>query len=252
MGVVRLLAQAALPVVVVNPRQIRDFAKATGKLAKTDNLDAEVIARFAEAIRPQVRPLKTEEAQQLDALLARRRQIVEMITTEKNRLRSSLWTKEDIETHIAWLGQSLTKIEADLDDLIKKSSVWREKHDIVTSVPGIGPVTALTLIADLPELGTLNRKQIAALVGVAPINRDSGLMRGKRATWGGRAQVRSVLFMSTLAAMRANPVIKTFYHRLRNMGKLPKVALTACMRKLLVILNTMLKTNAYWTIPCHS
>jgi transposase len=252
MGIVRVLAAAALPVVVVNPRQVRDFAKATGRLAKTDSLDAGAIAHFAEAVKPDIRPLKTGEAEKLDALMTRRRQLIDMITSEKNRLHSATeWTKQDIETHIAWLEHALEKTDSDLDNLIKKSPLWKEKRSILLSVPGIGPVTAATLIVDMPELGTLNRKKISALVGVAPFNRDSGTMKGKRTIWGGRASVRSSLYMATLTAVRFNPVIKPFYQRLVKAGKLPKVALVACMRKLLVILNTMVKTNTNWRInPC--
>ena len=246
-AVVAMLADKALPVVVINPRQIRDFAKATGKLAKTDMIDARLIARFGEAVRP-LRPLKDEEAQKLAALITRRRQIIGMITVEKNRLTSApLWTRKDIQTNIAWLEKCLKRIDNDLQNLLKKSPVWREKDNILRSAPGVGPVLSMTLLSNLPELGTLNRKEIAALVGVAPLNRDSGLFRGKRMIWGGRAAIRSVLYMSATCAMRFNPAIKKFYERLRLAGKLHKVAITACMRKLLVILNTMIKNRTQWS-----
>jgi transposase len=244
---VGMLAAKGLPVVVINPRQVRDFAKATGRLAKTDAIDAHVIARFGEAVRPEVRPLKDEETKRLAALITRRRQIVEMITAEKNRLsRTTPWTFKDIKNHVAWLEKCLKKADKNLNDLLRKSPVWREKDDILQSTPGVGPVLSMTLLSNLPELGALNRKQIAALVGVAPLNRDSGSFRGKRMIWGGRASIRSVLYMSVTCAIRFNPVIKKFYQRLRDAGKLHKVAMTACMRKLLVILNTMIKNRTCW------
>jgi len=245
---VGILAAKGLPVVVINPRQVRDFAKATGKLAKTDAIDAHVIARFGEAVRPEIRPLKDQETQKLDALITRRRQIVEMITAEKNRLGSATsWTRKDIQNHIAWLEKCLMKADKDLNNLLRKSPVWREKNDILRSTPGVGPVLSMTLLSNLPELGTLNRKQIAALVGVAPLNRDSGLFRGKRKIWGGRASIRSVLYMSVTCAIRFNPLIKKFYQHLRNAGKVHKVAMTACTRKLLIILNTMIKNRTCWS-----
>jgi transposase len=247
-AVVGMLADKSLPVVVVNPRQVRDFAKATGKLAKTDEIDAHLIARFGEAVRPEIRPLKDQDAQKLTALITRRRQIVEMITAEKNRLNTApKWTSKDIQTNIAWLEKCLKKVDKDLKNLLKKSPVWREKDEILQSTPGVGPVLSMTLLSGLPELGTLNRKEIAALVGVAPLNRDSGLFRGKRMIWGGRANIRSVLYMSATCAMRFNPTIRIFYERLRLAGKIHKVAITACMRKLLVILNTMIKNRTYWS-----
>lgn len=246
MGIVRILVEKGLPVVVINPRQVRDFAKATG-LAKTDALDARIIARFAHAVKPEVRPFKAEDAEKLSALLKRRRQVVEMIAAEKNRLASSPpWTQKEIKAHIAWMEESLKKTNGDVDALIKDSPLWKEKYEIALTVPGIGPVMASTLIAELPELGKLNRKQIASLAGVAPFNRDTGKMKGKRTIWGGRGHVRSILFMCTLVASRFNPVVKSFYCHLINAGKLPKVALTACMRKLLVILNTMIKNRTSW------
>jgi transposase len=246
-SVVGALAADGLPVVVINPRQIRDFAKATGRLAKTDSIDAQVIACFGEAIRPEIRPLKTLEARKLDALNTRRRQIVEMLTAEKNRLGSApQWIRKDIQNHITWLEKRLKKANSDLNKAIKKSPLWRENEGILQSMPGVGPVLSTSLLSDLPELGTLNRKQIAALVGVAPLNRDSGLFRGRRTIWGGRANVRAVLYMSTLAAVRCNPKIKAFYNRLSNAGKVHKAAMTACMRKLLTILNAMIKNRMYW------
>lgn len=233
-SVVGILATGGLPVVVINPRQIRDFAKATGRLAKTDAIDAHVIARFAEAIRPEIRPLKTLEVQKLDTVNTRRRQIVEMLTAEKNRLGSApQWIRKDIQSHIIWLEKRLARANNDLNKAIKKSPIWRETDDILQSTPGVGPVLSTSLLSDLPELGTLNRKQIAALVGVAPLNRDSGLFRGRRTVWGGRANIRAVLYMSTLAAVRCNPKIKDFYNRLFSAGKAHKVAMTACMRKFL-------------------
>jgi transposase len=245
---VGVLADKSLPVVVVNPRQVRDFAKATGKLAKTDEIDAHLIARFGEAVRPEIRPLKDQDAQKLTALITRRRQIVEMITAEKNRLNTApKWTSKDIQTNISWLEKCLKKVDKVLKNLLKKSPVWREKDEILQSTPGVGPVLSMTLLSGLPELGTLNRKEIAALVGVAPLNRDSGLFRGKRMIWGGRANIRSVLYMSATCAMRFNPTIRIFYERLRLAGKIHKVAITACMRKLLVILNTMIKNRTYWS-----
>ena len=236
------VAAAGLPVVVVNPRQVRDFAKATGKLAKTDALDAAVLAQFAEAVRPALRPLPDAATQALSALLARRRQLIEMLTAEKNRLGSALPpVRPGIRAHISWLERRLAALDADLAQAIRESPVWREKDDLLQSVPGVGPVLATTLLASLPELGTLTRQQIAALVGVAPLNRDSGAWRGKRRVWGGRAPVRAALYMSALVATRFNPVLRAFYQRLCAAGKAKKVALTACMRKLLTILNAMLK-----------
>jgi transposase len=242
------LVNESLPAVVVNPRQVRDFAKATGRLAKTDSIDADVIAYFGEAIRPNPRPIKDQEARELDAVLARRRQIVDMLTMEKNRLKSS--TKHilnDLETHIKWLKRRLQNIDDELQKLIKQSDVWRENDRILQSVPGVGPVLSLALLAGMTELGKLNRKEIAALAGLAPFNRDSGRFKGTRAIWGGRAHVRSVLYMSVLSAARYNPVIRDFHQRLLASGKKPKVALTACMRKLLTILNVMVKNQTTWS-----
>jgi len=241
------LAAAALPVVVVNPRQVRDFAKAAGQLAKTDALDAQILAHFAEAMRPAPRPLPDEQTHALAALLTRRRQLVEMLTAEKNRLASARkLVRTSLQAHITWLERELTRTDTDLAHAIRESPVWREKDELLRSAPGVGPVLTTTLLANLPELGTLTGKQIAALVGVAPLNRDSGTLRGKRTVWGGRAQVRAVLYMGALVAARYNPVIRAFYHRLCAAGKAKKVALTACMRKLLIILNAMLKHRTPW------
>lgn len=244
---VAALGVAGLPVVVVNPRQIRDFAKATGKLAKTDVLDAHVMAHFAATVQPKPRTLPDTQSKEFAAILARRRQVIEMLTAERNRLSSAREVvKERIEAHIAWLEQELDSIDSDLRSSVRKSPVWREKDNLLQSTPGVGPVLSATLLADLPELGTLNRRQIAALVGVAPLNRDSGTLRGKRTIWGGRAKVRPALYMGTLVAIRHNAVIRTFYQRLCAAGKEKKVALTACMRKLLTILNAMLKHRTPW------
>lgn len=241
------LAAAQLPTAVVNPRQVRDFGRSTGQLAKTDRLDAQVLAHFAEAVRPTPRPVPDAQAQELSALLLRRRQLLEMLIAEKNRLSlAPQRIRFQIQVHIEWLHQQLTDLDRDLGQLVRSSPVWREKDDLLRSVPGVGPVLATTLLANLPELGTLNRKQIAALVGVAPFNRDSGTLRGHRTVWGGRAQVRAILYMSTLVAVRHNPALKTFYARRRAAGKPPKVSLTACMRKLLTILNAMLKHRTRW------
>lgn len=241
------LVAAALPVVVVNPRQVRDFAKASGQWAKTDRLDAQTLAHFADVMRPIPRPLPDEQARALAALLARRRQLVEMLTAEKNRLLTAPATiRKSLRTHIAWLERELAHTDTDVAETIRQSPAWREKEELLRSVPGVGPVLASTLLAQLPELGTLTHKQIAALVGVAPLNRDSGTLRGQRTVWGGRAQVRAVLYMNAVVAARFNPVIRTFYQRLQTAGKAKKVALTACMRKLLVILNAMLKHRTPW------
>ena len=241
------LTAAGLPVAVVNPRQARDFAKSTGKLAKTDALDAQALAHFAQAVQPPARPLPTVEAQVLAAILARRSQVVAMLTAERNRLPTALPpVRERIAAHIAWLEEELATIDGELAGVIREDPVWREHAALLRSVPGVGPVLATTLLADLPELGTLTRQQVAALAGVAPLNRDSGRRRGTRAVWGGRGRVRAVLYMATLAAARFNPVIKAFYVRLCAAGKAKKVALTACMRKLLSILNAMLAHQTRW------
>ena len=244
---VAALAAAALPVVVVNPRQVRDFAKATGTLAKTDALDAGVLAHFADAVRPDVRPLKDAETQVLNSLTARRRQVMAMLVSEKNRLGTAIGAVSPrIEAPIAWLEQELSDLDQGLRQTLRRSPVWREKDDLLRTVPGVGPQLSLTLLAHLPELGTLNRRQIAALVGVAPYNRDSGALRGKRAVWGGRSRVLAVLYMGALVASRHNPAIRDFYQRLLAAGKPKKVALVASMRKLLVMLNAMLKHGYPW------
>ncbi len=240
-------AAAGLPIAVVNPRHVRDFARAGGKLAKTDALDAQVLAHFAEAMQPESRPLPDATTRELKALVARRRQLVEMITAEKNRLRSATpLVRPQLQGHIRWLESSLGELDKDLGDYIRSSPIWRANDKTLRSTPGVGPVLTMTLLAGLPELGELNRGQIGALVGVAPFNRDSGTLRGKRSVWGGRSQVRAALYMATLVATRFNPVIRDFYQRLCAAGKPKKVALTACMRKLLVILNAMIKHNRTW------
>lgn len=247
---VAALAGASLPVVAVNPRQVRDFAKAMGQLAKTDAIDAAVLARFADRIRPQIRPLRDEETQELEALVVRRRQVVDMITAEKNRLMAappSARVRTAIGKTIKWLQKQLEDIDRDLDNSVKGSPIWREKDDLLQSVPGVGKVLSRTLLSLVPELGTLGKKQLAALVGVAPLNWDSGQQRGRRSVWGGRAHVRAVLYMSALVAARFNPVIRAFHARLIAAGKLPKVALVACMRKLLTILNAIVRDRTPWT-----
>ena len=241
------LADAGLLVAVVNPRQVRDFAKAMGRLAKTDSLDAQVLAQFGQMVQPTPRPLRDAEAQALSALLSRRRQLVGMMTQEKNRLYADQPSvQHDIRQHIVYMEKRLAKLDDDLGGTLRKSPLWRERDDLLRSVPGVGQVLSVTLLAGLPELGTLNRKQIAALVGVAPLNRDSGLLRGRRTVWGGRARVRATLYMATLTATRYNPVIRAFYERLCASGKAKKVAITACMRKMLTILNSMLRHHAAW------
>lgn len=241
------LATAGIAVAVVNPRQVRDFARATGQLAKTDRLDAQVLARFGAAVKPEVRPLKDEQAQALEALLMRRSQLVAMLTAEKNRRANSPKViHESIDEHIRWLEKRLSGFDDQLSDLIHATPIWRERDQLLRSVPGVGKVLSTTLLAHLPELGTLTRKQVAALAGLAPFNRDSGSLRGSRCIWGGRAQVRRVLYMAAVAGIRANPIIKTFYSGLRARGKHPKPALIACMRKLLVMLNAILRTNQPW------
>lgn len=248
---VSALAAAQLPVVVVNPRQVRDFAKATGQLAKTDRLDARVLALFGERIRPPVRMLPDEETRELEAVLTRRRQLLEMRQAERNRLLQLVGprarpVKQSLKKHIAYLERELRMTETDLGRRIRESPMWRERDDLLQSAPGIGPVVAQTLLAELPELGQLNRRAIAKLVGIAPLNRDSGTWRGQRAIYSGRASVRTVLYMAALVATRCNPVIKAFYQRLLAMGKPKKVALVACMRKLLTILNHMVRTGQRW------
>jgi len=243
------VAGREIAVAIVNPRQVRDFAKATGVLAKTDRIDARVLARFAEAVRPEPRPLPTAEAKELEEFLGRRRQIVDMLTMEKNRLSiaSTERMKKSLKKHIAWLEEALRRANDDIDTAVRNSPAWREQEDLLRSFPGIGPVSARTVLGELPELGALNRKKIAALVGVAPLNRDSGTLQGTRTCWGGRANVRQVLYMATIAAVRCNPVIRRVYLALRARGKKHKVALVACMRKVLTILTAMVRDQRRWS-----
>lgn len=249
---VAAIAAAALPVVVVNPRQVRDFAKATGQLAKTDRIDADILARFADVVRPAVREIPDAAAHELDALLTRRRQLLEMLQAERNRAgqvfgNGQRLVKQSLKAHIVYLERELRMTDTDLGEMIKASSVWRERDELLQSVPGVGPVLSRTLLADLPELGRLSRRQIAKLVGVAPLSRDSGTMRGRRFVQGGRTSVRAVLYMAALVATKRNAVIRAFYLRLLAAGKPKKLALVACMRKLLTILNVMVRTATPWT-----
>jgi transposase len=247
------VAAAGLPVVVAHPRQVRDFARATGQLAKTDRLDATVLALFAERVQPAPRPLPDAAAQLLDAVLTRRRQLLEMLTAERNRLGfAPRPLHAGIRRHIAWLERQLDDVTGELARLIEASPVWQAKDDLLQSVPGIGPIVSYTLLGELPELGRLSHKQIAALVGVAPLARDSGTLRGKRLVWGGRATVRTALYLAALSGCRWNPVLRVFFDRLRAAGKPPKVALVACARKLLVILNAMVRDNTRWAVPVPS
>jgi transposase len=251
-AVVAALAKAAIPLAVVNPRQVRDFARSTGRLAKTDGIDARVLAHFAEAVHPEPRPISQGQAELLATLLARRRQLVEMLVAEKNRLaRAEASVKDDLKDHIAYLKDKLGRIDADLTRMLRESPVWREKDDLLKGVPGVGRVLSVTLLAELPELGTLDRRHIAALAGVAPLNSDSGERKGKRMIWGGRAPVRTALYMASLSAVRFNPAIKELYQRLLGAHKPKKVALVACMRKLLTILNAMLKHHSAWNQDRH-
>ena len=245
--IVAALAMAGLPLAVVNPRQVRDFARATGELAKTDAIDARILALFAERIRPQVRALRDDETRDLDALMTRRRQLVDIRVGERNRLyQSAPVVRSSIAEHIAWLDARIDEADVELQKRIQESSVWREKDRLLQSTPGIGATTSLSLLAGVPELGKLNRQKVSKLIGIAPLNRDSGKFRGQRKIWGGRSDVRSVLYMATLSATRHNPVIREFYQRLLARGKLKKVALVACMRKLLTILNRMLQDGTTW------
>lgn len=245
---VAALLEAGLPVVVVNPRQVREYARATGRLAKTDRIDARILCAFTLAVQPPLRELKDEQAELLSSLIARRRQLIEMRTAEKNRLALGARGKvrKNLKAHIEWLDRHLRDTDRELRQLIERSPAWQEKQDLLTSAPGVGKITAKMLIAQLPELGRLTHKQIAALVGVAPFNRDSGTLRGQRTTWGGRRDVRVALYMATMSAIRANPPIKAFYERLIDRGKPGKVAMTACMRKLLIMLNAMLRDHKPW------
>ena len=251
--VVAALAAAKLPVVALNPRQVRDFAKATGKLAKTDRIDAQVLAHFAEAVRPEVRALPDAATQELAILVARRRQLMEMRVAEQNRSRGApARIRSQIREHIEWLNRQMDDLDRDIDQRVRSSRVWRERDDLVRSTPGVGPVLSATLLADLPELGTVSHKAIAALVGLAPLNQDSGKKRGKRVCWGGRATVRAALYMATLVATRRNPVIRDFYQRLLAIHKPKKLALTACMHKMLIILNAMVRRQARWSVSTLS
>jgi len=247
------LAAAGLPVAVVNPRQVRDFARATGRLAKTDRIDAGVLALFAERIRPTVRPLAEPDQQAFAALVTRRRQLTRMRTAEANRLETapSEAVRQSIQAHLRFLDEQLASAERQLDEAVEESPIWKENERLLCSVPGVGRATARVLLAELPELGRASRQEIAKLVSVAPLNCDSGQRRGRRSTWGGRASVRSALYMAALVATRHNRKIRTFYHRLIERGKAKKVALVACMRKLLVILNTMVKNGTAWN-PGHT
>ncbi len=244
------LAAAGLPVVVANPRQIRDFAKSTGQLAKTDQLDAGILALFADRVRPAPRPLPDEVTQLLDALLTRRRQLLEMLVAERNRLGfAPRPLHRGIQQHIRWLERQLDDVTTELAAQIERSPVWRAKDDLLQSVPGVGRIISAVLLAELPELGTLTHKQLATLAGVAPLARDSGTLRGKRMVWGGRAGVRTALYLAALCGSRWNPGLRPFYERLRAAGKPRKVALIACARKLLTVLNAMVRDNAYWRAP---
>lgn len=247
-AVLAALQAAGLPAVVVNPRQVRDFAKATGQLAKTDRLDARVLAHFAAVIKPPLRPIKSQDDQELDALAGRRAQLIEILTQEKNRraAAATATVREEISGHIDWLEDRIAELDQQLKALVQSSAAWQSKAEIMLSVPGVGQVVCFSIIADLPELGTLNRQQISKLVGVAPLNRDSGKYRGCRHIYGGRARLRSALYMSALTATRHNPVIKEFYQRLRTRQKPFKVALIACIRKLLTILNVMVRDGVCW------
>jgi transposase len=241
------LVEAELTVAVVNPRQTRDFAKALGKMAKTDRVDAQMLAHFADAVRPEPRALPDEEARALHAVVVRRRQVIEMLAAEKNRLYVTHRSLQPaVERHIEWLEGELDQLDRQIGDALKQSPIWREKDNLLQSVPGVGPVLSCTLLSELPELGTLNRKKIAALVGVTPFHRESGQWQGKRTIWGGRASVRCALYMAALSASQHNPIIRRFYERLIQAGKPKKVALTACMRKLLTILNSMVYRGQHW------
>jgi transposase len=241
------LSTAGLAVAVVNPRQVRQFAQATGQLAKTDRIDARVIALFGERVRPEVRPLSSEAEEELQALVSRRRQLVEMLTAEQNRLaRARRAVRKDLEAHVRFLRARIKDVERDLREAVEESPLWRANDALLRTVPGIGPTLSALLLAELPELGRLSPKQICALVGVAPFCRDSGTLRGKRSIWGGRASVRAALYMGALVAARCNPLIRSFYQRLLSRGKPKKVALTACMRKLLVMLNAMIRDQRRW------
>ena len=242
-----------IPVLVINPRQIRDFARSTGRLAKTDALDALMIAQYAFTLRPEPRPLADADAEHLKALVARRRQLISMRAAETNRLKRALEAVHPrLRRHIEYLGEELEDLDREIEDLIKANKLWKGKVDLLSNVPGLGHASCMTLVSALPELGSLNRRQIAALVGMAPLNRDSGGLRGKRSIWGGRSHVRRVLYMATMSAKVHNPHIKAFYERLVGAGKPGKVALVACMRKLLTMINAMLRDGTLWDHPSHT
>jgi transposase len=250
MPVVAALLAAGVPTAVVNPRQARDFAKGLGKLAKTDKIDARTLAHFGQTVKPRVWVMASKETQALEGLMTRRNQLIDMLSAERMRLSTThASVRQRLEKHIEWLKTELAEVDDDLDQMVKQSETWKAKDKLLQSVPGVGRVLSNTLMAWMPELGLLSGKEIAALVGVAPFNCDSGTMRGKRRIWGGRAQVRSTLYMATLSATNYNPIISVFYARLIKAGKLPKVAITACMRKLLTILNAMVKHNTLWKVP---
>ena len=252
-AVASVLYEAGLPVVVVNPRRVRAFAQAQGRQAKTDRIDAAVLADFGRAVQPPVRPLPSQQAQHLTELTRRRRQLIQMITAEQHRLdQASPPMAQPIRRHITWLQKQLKTLDADLAKLIRTSPLWCDQAALIASVPGVGPTTTAMLLAELPELGRLSAKQIAALVGVAPFNRDSGQKQGQRAIYGGRAPVRTTLYMATLVATRHNPVIQSFYTRLLAAGKPKKVALTACMRKLIIILNAILRDQQPWNLTLQT
>lgn len=236
-------------VCVINPRQARDFAKATGVLAKTDRMDALVLAHFAQAIRPQVRPIKDQDTRALGELVNRRRQLLEIHVQERLRMHTvvSQAARDSLQEHMSWLEKRIQDLDSDLTKRLRQSDVWRKKDDLLKSIPGVGKVVSVTLLARCPELGLLNRREIAALIGLAPMAKDSGKSRGKRFIWGGRSDVRAVLYMAALSAMRFNPVIKVFAQRLKAAGKPAKVVIVACMRKLLTIMNVMLKNNTEWS-----
>lgn len=241
------LGVAGLPVAVVNPRQVRDFARATGRLAKTDKLDAQLLAQFGAMVQPPARPLPDAQHRELQAMVTRRQQLIEMLTAERNRSRRTTpRVRQQIEVHVQWLREQLREVDRDLEAFLRSSPLWQEDAKVLRSAPGVGPIVTATLIARLPELGSLNCKQVAALVGVAPFNRDSGTLRGKRTVWGGRGALRTALYMATLVATRHNPILRAFYQRLCDAGKPKKVALIACMRKLLIILNSMIKHHRTW------